>query len=134
MNMTVRGKNITTKDFITIASAGIATVLLVNGIVHPDGFLMSFANSGPIHTALRAIVLVGLFVVLVSRPPRSTPVRVALGALSSIVLMGACASMMDYHIGVLDAVLYLQVSIILAMEAIENQKAPVRFSQTQTTN
>lgn len=116
-----------------MASAILTGWLLYNGILHYDGFLMSFANTGPLHTGLRAAVLVGLLVVLVSRPPRSTPVRMALGALSSVVLMGACVSMMDYHIGVLDAMLYLQVSIILAMEAIEDQKAPVRFSQVQST-
>lgn len=133
-NMTVRGKTIDTKQIITLTSAVLTAWLLYSGIVNTDGFLMSFANSGVIHTGLRAAVLVGLLIVLFSRPPRSTAVRMGLGALSSIVLMGACVSMMDYHIGILDAVLYLQVSIILAMEAIEDQKAPVRFSQTQTTN
>lgn len=62
---------------------------------------MSFAAVGYIHTALRVLVLIGLTVVLVSRPPRSSHVM-----------------------------LYTQVAIILAIEAIEIKTAPVRFALT----
>lgn len=122
------------KQLITLASGLLAAWLLYNGIFQTDTFLMSFANSGPVHTVIRITVLIGLAVVLISKPPRSAPVRLILGSLSSVVLMGACVSIMDYHIGVLDALLYLQVSIILAMEAIEDKKAPVRFPQIPQTN
>lgn len=111
----------------------IAAALLAGGIWMTDSFYMSFADTGTMHTVLRAVVVVGLMIILFSRPPRSAPVRMVLGALSSVILIGACASMIDYHVGPLDAVLYLQVSIILALEAIESQTAPIAFESARSS-
>lgn len=104
-----------------------AVALLVGGIQYPDGFLMSFASAGYIHTALRVLVVVGLIVVLVSQPPRSPQVRLILGLVSATLLVGGIVSIVDYRIGILDVMLYTQVAIILAIEALENKTAPVRF-------
>lgn len=95
---------------------------------------MSFANAGLQDTILRVFIVIGLVVVLVSRPPRSAKVRFLLGVLSSVILVGTCASMVDYRIGLLDTALYAQASIILALEAIETQTSPVRFARTAATN
>lgn len=102
--------------------------LLATGVLLPDSFVMSFASTGVIHSVLRGIVILGLIVVLVSRPPRSARVRLLLGAASTMLIVGSCVSIVNYQIGVLDIVLYAQVAIILAIEAIEIQTAPVRFA------
>lgn len=132
--MTTSEKKFTTKHMIVIGSILMAVLLLWGGIMQPDSFLMSFASVGPEHTALRAVILGSLIAILVSRPPRSFPFRMLLGAVSSLVLVVACVSMIDYQIGVLDAFLYLEVSIILAIEAIESQTVSVRFDKTSSAH
>lgn len=102
--------------------------LLWSGLTQPDGFVMSFASAGIEHTILRSVILVSLVAILFSRPPRSRQFRALLGSVSALVLLVACASMADYQIGVLDAILYFEVSVILAIEAIEPHRAPVNFS------
>jgi len=126
--------NVNTKHVLAAGSIVIAAWLLWSSITQPDGFVMSFAAGGVYHGVLRTIIIAALIAVLFSRPPRSMQFRVALGVASSLIIGGACLSMIDYQIGVLDAILYLQVAIILAIEAIENQKAPVRLSPQQSIN
>ena len=123
---------ITAKQSLAFASLLMVAVLLAGGVWYPDSFLMSFADTGIVHSVLRGLVIIGLAVIVVSRPPRSERVRLLLGTLSSIILAGACASMVDYHVGLLDAVVYLLVSIVLALEALEPQPASVAFSRARS--
>lgn len=127
--MTVRGKKFDTKHLIALMSIFMAAWLLANGLLLPDGFVMSFASAGIVHSVLRAVVIIGLVAVLVSRPPRSARVRLFLAALSAMLFAGSCAAVLNYQIGILDVLLYSQVAIILAIEAIEIQTAPVRFAR-----
>lgn len=127
--MTVQNRKFTTKHLITSASIVMASWLLVSGLLLPDSFVMSFASAGIVHSVLRAVVIIGLIVVLMSRPPRSARVRLLLGTVSAMLIAGGCASIVNYQIGILDVILYAQVAIILAIEAIEIQTAPVRFAQ-----
>ena len=132
--MTSNMKSMNMKHVITALTLALTLLLLAQGAWSPDSFLMSFANVGVQDTVLRSLACVGLVIILASRPPRSMRMRYVLGALSTIILSGACVSMVDYHIGILDAALYVQASIILAMEAIETQTAPVRFARSSATN
>ena len=122
------------KHGIVTATLLLTLILLTTSIMAPASFMMSFANAGLQDTILRVFIVIGLVVVLVSRPPRSAKVRFFLGVLSSVILVGTCASMVDYRIGLLDTALYAQASIILALEAIETQASPVRFARTAATN
>lgn len=126
--MIVRGRKFDTKHLITLMSIILAGWLLAIGLLVPDSFVMSFASAGIVHSVLRAVVIVGLVIVLLSRPPRSAQVRLLLGTVSTMLVAGSCASIINYQIGILDIILYTQVAIILAIEAIEIQTAPVRFA------
>lgn len=129
-NMSKKSVNIGSKQLIVLGSIVLTGTLLAGGTVGSDTMLASFIGTNVLDTVLRVVILAGLVTVLVTRPPRPYYLRVALGVLSSIILIGAFAGMADFHIGILDAVLYLLVSNILAMEAIEDKTAPVGFSRT----
>lgn len=131
--MSKKSVNIGSKQLIVFGSIILTSALLVGGVTGSDTMLASFIGTNVLDTVLRAIILAGLITVLVTHPPRPYYLRLVLGALSSIVLIGAFAGMADFHIGILDAVLYLLVSNILAMEAIEDKSAPVGFSRTTTS-
>ena len=93
--MTTSKKKFDIKQFIIAATLVMTVVLLVTGISYPNSALMSFANVGMFDTILRSLVAVGLVAILLSRPPRSTQVRCMIGLLSSVVLIGACVSMVE---------------------------------------
>jgi hypothetical protein len=119
----------TTKHLIALLSMIMAGWLFVLGIISPDGFIMSFSSAGLVHTLLRATVVTGLIIVLLSRPPRSIATRIFLGALSAVLTAGSLAAMVDYQIGFLDIALYGEVAILLLLEAIEKQTSAVTFKQ-----
>lgn len=127
-------KLITTKQLIVCGSLFLTAALFLAGISARDSFVMSLISDGWLHTGLRAVILIGLTIILFSKPPRPVAVRVIIGALSSLILIGSFVAMADYHIGIVDALLYLLVAIILAMESIEEKTAPVRFSSASSTN
>ena len=85
---------------------------------------MLLANNGVFDSGLRVGILAALITVFVSSPPRALYFRIFLGATSTIVLIASFVLMADYHIGILDALLYLLVSIVLALEALEYETAP----------
>jgi len=118
-----------TKQLIICGSLLFAAFLFLSGIAASDSFIMGLASDGMMHTVLRGITLLGLTVILFSKPPRPFAVRVVIGAMSSMILIGSFVAMADYHIGVIDAILYLLVAIVLAIESIEEKTAPVRFSK-----
>jgi hypothetical protein len=126
--MNMRDRKFTTKHLMALMSIAMAAWLLITGILQPDGFVMSFASAGVVHSVLRAIMITALIIVLTSRPPRSPRVRLLLGSISAVLMAGGLSSIVHYQIGILDIVLYTQVAIILAIEAIEIQTAPVRFA------
>lgn len=122
------------KGLIVSGTGLFALALLLTSLYAPESFAASFISMNILHTYLRIATLAGLLIVLVTRPPRPMQVRMFLGMMSSVILIGALAAMTEYQIGVLDAVLYLQVSIIMAMEAIENKTAPVQFAKQTSLN
>ena len=130
----IRGKKFDTKQLLVITSLLLTLWLLVAGLWYRSDFIMSFADIGTTHTILRGIVVTGLLIIFLSKPPRSSVVRVILGALSTIILVGAFGSMVDYQVGPLDALLYMQVSILLAIEAIEPHPIKVDFESTKTAS
>ena len=113
-----------TSRLIILGSIIMTVWLLVTGLIAPDSITMSFASSGIIHTILRGGVLIMLIGAFMSSPPRSSLFRVLLGAMSTTVLIVSFVLMSGYQIGILDALLYLLVSIVLALEALEFDTVP----------
>lgn len=128
--MSMRTRKITTKQVIVAGSLALTILLLLAGLYAPQSLLMSFANVSAADSLVRGLTAIGFITVLATKPPRPMLVRYAFGAISSIILIVACVSMVDYHIGMLDAAMYFLASIILAMEAIEENHQSVRFSST----
>jgi hypothetical protein len=79
----------------------------------------------------RVLVAVLLLFLLFTDPPRSLKVRSALGAASFVMFVVALQSLFAYQIGIIDCVLYLEVAIIVGLEALEPQR---RVRVTRYTN
>lgn len=69
----------------------------------------------------RLLVAVLLLFLLFTEPPRSLKVRSVLGAAAFMTFVIALQSFFTYQIGFIDCVLYLEVAIIVGLEALEPQ-------------
>lgn len=118
------------KKVIVTGSLLLTLSVMLMSLYAPDSLVMTFANHSVADTILRVLIAGGFITVLATKPPRPAALRYAFGILSSVILVVACLSMIDYRIGMLDAAIYFMASIIMAMEAIEEAAQPVKFSST----
>lgn len=69
----------------------------------------------------RLLVAVLLLFLLFTDPPRSLGVRRILGGAAFVMFAVALQSLFTYQIGIIDCILYLEVAIIVGLEALEPQ-------------
>ncbi len=93
----------------------IATVMLGQ-----DGLLQAFISNDPVSQVVR-VALIGLLVtLLLASPPRSLEFRSALSMASAALTFGVAIMLSQYYIAALDALLYVEIAIIFALEAVES--------------
>ena len=71
---------------------------------------------------IRVALIMLLLGLLLTAPPRSMYFRIILGAVAGALFIGSSALALQYSIGIMDALIFIEVAIIFALEAIE---APV---------
>ena len=117
----------------TIAS--LATLTIATSVGH-DNLLAAFASNDIIMQGVR-IALIGLLAaLLITSPPRSLRFRTILGAVSAALSFGVVLMLERYAIGFLDAIFFIEVAIIFALESLETTvvvkpakaKGPVVYS------
>ena len=102
--------------------AFLAAIALSTTFVH-DTLLQAFIASDPLAQGVR-VALIGLLTVLFfTSPPRSLEFRTALGFASGVLGIGVAIMLSQYSMGIMDALLFTEVAIIFALEALES---PVR--------
>lgn len=69
----------------------------------------------------RLLIAVLLLFLLFTDPPRSLRVRGILGGAAFVMFAVALQSLFAYQIGIVDCILYLEVAIIVGLEALEPQ-------------
>lgn len=114
------------KTLIAITLLAVAG-LIGGSVYYPDTFWMSFAASDPSLLAIRTGVAALLVALLVTTPPRSKELRAVIGAGSLILVVVATQQLFAYHLGLFDALVFMEVAIIFAIEALETRtRIPVR--------
>lgn len=117
---------LTVQKILTIASL---LIVLLFGVFHLFTDPTFTAPVGSIGFEIgRALVAVLLVFLLITDPPRSLRVRTALGAAAFMTFVIALQSFFTYQIGFIDCVLYVEVAIIVGLEALEPQR---RFRATR---
>ena len=74
--------------------------------------------------AARLLTAMLLFFLLVTDPPRALAFRIVLGISAVAIVTTAVYSFLAYQLGFIDTVLYLEVAIILGLEALEPKTQP----------
>lgn len=93
--------------------------LLLGTYVFPTDIIMWFASTSWIFTVLRLLMAVVLILVLCTTPPRELYMRLAMGAAALISLGAGVGIAMSDSLHVLDIILFIQLGIVLGLEALE---------------
>ncbi len=102
-----------------------------------DGLLQAFVSNDLVFQGVR-LGLIGLLItLLVTSPPRSLEFRSFLYMASAALTFSVVFMLSEYTMAVLDALLFVEVAIIFALEAIESpalakgmaKKIPVKYDK-----
>jgi hypothetical protein len=115
------------KKLLIIATTLLVCAMLFDGLYQKDAPLMWLAATTLNYAYMRAALVVVLVMLLVTSPPRSANFRTFLAAFSSALFIGTVALSYWYAIELLDAIIFLEVSIICMIEALE--ASPVRVKK-----
>lgn len=97
------------------------TLLLGACFMFPHSFLTSVADPSLGYAVLRGVIIALLISLLVTKPPRSRKLRAVIGAGSVLFGMMAIQSIFNYDMRLLDSVVFMEVAIILGIEALETR-------------
>ena len=93
--------------------------LMLGGLFLQDSLFMAFAGTGLAYTLLRGMIAALLIGLLLTEPPRTHLFRTMLAVWSVALAVTTGQLLLTYQIHLLDAVLFLEVAIIFAVEALE---------------
>ena len=115
------------KYLLIIGTIALLAFVMLMPQLAGDNLLAVLWSSTVEYQTVRIILIVLLFGVLFTTPPRSVRFRMTLGVVAVALLFGSAAMLLGYHMKVLDAVIFLEIAIICGIEALESP-APLRLS------
>lgn len=114
------------KRLLTIMTTFLVGAMLFDGLYHPDAPLMWLASVAPNYAYMRAALIIVLIMLLLTNPPRSQHFRTFLAGFSCALFIGTLVLVSSYTVGLLDAVIFIEVAIIFMIEALEADTLRVR--------
>lgn len=93
--------------------------LLVGSYLFPDNTIMWFAGTSLGYTLFRLVMVIALVAVLITNPPRTMYMRLAMGALSLSLLFSGVVLLYSDVVHVLDMLLFVLLGVTFAIEALE---------------
>ena len=109
----------TVTKYIILMLIGLVGSSFVVSVSDVDPFFNAFLAGGALTNALRVGILVLLVTLLFTNPPRSYRLRMLSGVTSLIMLSMSMMQLMAFNTYIVDAVIYLELAIIFAIEALE---------------
>jgi hypothetical protein len=114
------------KQVLIITTTLLIGAMLFDGVYNPDSPLMWLASTAIAYAYVRLGLMVILLGLLAFRPPRSLQARVFLGSIAGILGISTFILVGQYSIEFLDAIVFIEVAIILMLEALETGQQTVR--------
>lgn len=108
------------KRVIIAGTIAFLIVIIFSTMFTQDSLLQAFASSDILHQIVRVGMIGLLITLLLTAQPRSTRLRAILGGASVFLTIGAVSLLTEYFIGILDALLFIEVAVIFAIEALES--------------
>ena len=114
------------KQVLIITTTLLIGAMLFDGVYNPDSPLMWLASTATAYAYVRLGLIVILLGLLAFRPPRSFHARVFLGSVAGILGLSTLILVGQYNIEFLDAIVFMEVAIILMLEALETGQQTAR--------
>lgn len=114
------------KRLMIIITTLLVGAMLFSGLYQPEAPLMWMAETTTNYAYMRAALIVVLLTLLVTTPPRSSYFRIFLMAFSGALGISTILLSHWYAIGLLDAIVFLEVAIILMIESLEASSEDVK--------
>lgn len=115
-----------TKRLMIIITMLLVGAMLFSGLYQPEAPLMWLAATTTNYAYMRAALIIVLLTLLVTNPPRSSHFRIFLMAFSAALGISTILLSHWYAIGLLDAIVFLEVAIILMIESLEASAEDVK--------
>ena len=116
------------KRIIIAGTIALLAAITVGIPLTHDVLLEAVASNSLASQIIRTVVIGLLLGLLFTKPPRSMYFRTALGFASGLLGIGVAVLLSQYVMPALDAVLFIEVAIIFALEALESA-APLKASR-----
>jgi hypothetical protein len=107
------------KRFLTITTLVILVTLLILGINTPSNTLMLLAATTQDYVFVRIGLIMIVASLLIYQPPRSKAFRVTLAVVATALLSTGLWTTFNYEIKLFDALMLLEIAILLYLEAAE---------------
>ncbi|MBL8160287.1 hypothetical protein JNJ66_07585 [Candidatus Saccharibacteria bacterium] len=114
------------KQLMILLTLVITAAMLISGVFFPDSPLMWLGSTAPEYAGLRGGIIAMLIVLLCTKPPRALWLRSLLLAVAVALAGASLVQAMNYQLQLFDAALFIEVAIILAIEALEGHHRPAR--------
>lgn len=112
------------KRLIIAGTIALLIAITVGSAVAQDSIIMAFVSNDPLSQGVR-VVLIGLLAsLLFTSAPRNIDFRTALMVASACLTFGVSILFSQFYMAAGDALIFIEVAIILALEGLE---APVTF-------
>lgn len=121
------------KQVLIITTILLIGAMLFDGVYYPDSPLMWLASTATAYAFIRLGIISILLGLLAFRPPRSLQTRVFLGSAASVLGISTIILLGRYDIAFLDAIVFIEVAIILMIEALETDQQTIRQLATKTS-
>lgn len=93
--------------------------LLVGTFAFPSSMVMELASTSAMATIFRVLMAAILITVLFTSPPRRLAIRLAMGSMATVLLIGGVAMSLGNSMHMLDVLLFLELGCALGIEALE---------------
>lgn len=114
------------KRLLILITTFLVSAMLFSGLYQPDAPLMWLASTTSNYAYMRVALIAVLLTLLVTEPPRSGYFRIFLGAFSAALAISTITLSYWYAIGILDAIVFIEVAIIFMIEALEANVGDVK--------
>lgn len=123
------------KKSLAIVTSILLAFVVVANITGYHGLAVDIlTNPEPLHHIGRIAAIIGLMTIAVTVRPRTRLVRGTLGVLSALVTSIAVYFVMANELAIGDAMLYVISSVVIMMEAIEQEPVPIATDTRLSTS
>lgn len=121
------------KQVLIVTTILLIGAMLFDGMYNPNSPLMWMASTAVVYTYVRLGLIVILLGLLAFRPPRSLYGRIflvvaAAGLSSSTIILAGL-----YEVAFLDALIFIEASIIFLIEALETDQLSIKRLGAKTS-